>query len=81
MDLAATKDLTDTHIKRYCDERRSNARQINPRYVALWESIEALLLAGGKRLRPHLLITAYTGYAESGDINDILRDAVALVCL
>jgi geranylgeranyl diphosphate synthase type II len=77
MDLAATKDLTDTHIKRYCEERRSNARQISPRYVALWESIESLLLAGGKRLRPHLLITAYTGYADANNIDDILPAAVA----
>ena len=77
MDLTATKTLTDSHIKRYCEERKVNARQISPRYVALWDSIETLLLAGGKRLRPHLLITAYMAYAEEGKLDDILPAAVA----
>jgi len=77
MDLTATKTLTDTHIKRYCEERKVNARQISPRYVALWDSIETLLLAGGKRLRPHLLITAYMAYADEGKLDDILPAAVA----
>lgn len=77
MDLPATKVLTDKHIKRYCEERKTNARQISPRYVALWDSIESLLLAGGKRLRPHLLITAYMAYAKEGSLNDILPAAVA----
>ena len=77
LDLTATKVLTDKHIKRYCEERKTNARQISPRYVALWDSMEALLLAGGKRLRPHLLITAYLAYAEQGRVEDILPAAVA----
>lgn len=77
MDLTATKMLTDVHIKHYCEERNANARHISPRYVALWDSIETLLLAGGKRLRPHLLITAYMAYAQSGDLDDILPAAVA----
>lgn len=77
MDLTATKVLTDKHIKRYCEERKTNARQISPRYVALWDSIELLLLAGGKRLRPHLLITAYMAYAKEAIIDDILPAAVA----
>lgn len=77
MDLEATKELTDTHIQRYCEERKANARHISPRYVALWDSIESLLLAGGKRLRPHLLITAYLGYAKDGMINTVLPAAVA----
>jgi Geranylgeranyl pyrophosphate synthase len=77
MDLTATKVLTDKHIKRYCEERKTNARQISPRYVALWDSIETLLLAGGKRLRPHLLITSYLAYASTGKLADILPAAVA----
>ncbi|MGV9002196.1 MAG: polyprenyl synthetase family protein [Candidatus Saccharimonadaceae bacterium] len=77
MDLTSTKALTDKHIKRYCEERKTNARQISPRYVALWDSIETLLLAGGKRLRPHLLITAYMAYAKEVELEDILPAAVA----
>ncbi len=77
MDLTATKALTDTHIQRYCEERKANARHISPRYVALWDSVESLLLAGGKRLRPHLLITSYMAYAKSGNLDDVLPAAVA----
>lgn len=77
MDITSTKVLIDSHIKRYCEERKVNARQISPRYVALWDSIELLLLAGGKRLRPHLLITAYMAYAKEGKLEHILPAAVA----
>lgn len=77
MDLRATKVLTDTHIKRYCEGRKTNARQISPRYVALWDSIESLILAGGKRLRPHLLFTTYIAYANNGTIEDVIPAAVA----
>lgn len=76
-DLAATKVLIDQHITRYCEERKINARQISPRYVSLWDSIETLLLSGGKRLRPHLLLTAYMAYANEGTIEDVLPAAVA----
>lgn len=77
MDLEATKKLVDMHINRYCEKQKGSARQVSPRYVALWDSIELLLLAGGKRLRPHLLIISYVAYSQSNKIDAILPAAVA----
>lgn len=73
----SVKTLIDTHIEYYCNERRDQAAQISSRYALLWSTIENLLLAGGKRFRPYMLMTTYTAYAPDADTTDILPAAIA----
>ena len=40
--------------------------QFDENYSYLWQTIENLSIAGGKRLRPYLLVLAYQGYGGDG---------------
>lgn len=71
------KHLTDTLIHDYCTERSNEARKIDERYALLWDSVQKLLLAGGKRLRPYMVLLAYRSYAPTEAIEDIYSALVA----
>jgi len=71
------KKLTDTYIQAYCERRSNEALELGPSYYRLWQSIEKLVLAGGKRLRPYMLLATYQAYNPEGSLNDILPAAVA----
>lgn len=64
-------------LRRRLSTRRTNAETVSQRYAELWESIGSLLLAGGKRIRPHLLLTAYMGYEDGGEVEDVLSAALS----
>lgn len=50
---------TDTFLAEFITERRARAEAIAPSYGELWQSIELLVGAGGKRLRPYMLAMSY----------------------
>ena len=77
IDATKAKQLTDEYIKAYCERRASEALELGPTYVRLWQSIENLILAGGKRLRPYMLLMTYQAYHPEGQLNDVLPAAVA----
>ncbi|MFZ1250662.1 MAG: polyprenyl synthetase family protein [Candidatus Microsaccharimonas sp.] len=77
LDQTAVKELVDTHIRYYCEERKNQAKPIGERYVVLWDAIQSLVLAGGKRLRPYMVVNTYFAYAKNPDITTILPAAVA----
>lgn len=77
IDTTAAKQLVDKYIKSYFKYRITEAAELGQSYVQLWESIENVVLAGGKRLRPFMLLATYQAYNPQGELKDILPAAVA----
>ena len=77
LDTAVAKQLVDEYIKSFFQYRSAEAMELGPSYVRLWQSIEQLILAGGKRLRPYMLLATYQAYNPEGTLSDILPAAVA----
>lgn len=46
----------------FCDEKITQAAEIDDRYAVLWREIKQYLQAGGKRMRPRLVLLAYDAY-------------------
>jgi geranylgeranyl diphosphate synthase type II len=63
-DLNETKPYIDNALAQHFAKRLSDADNIDPAYTELWKSIQSLVLAGGKRLRPFILLSTYTAYTE-----------------
>lgn len=76
-DLTKTRDLINTHLESYCLERTTEAANHGSGYVTLWHFISNLLLAGGKRFRPYILLTVYQAYAKDGTSGSVLPAALA----
>ena len=70
------KSLIDTYIGQMFDERIHAARQVSPHYEALWQAINDLYLAGGKRMRPYITLLSYSAFGGE-KITDILPAAAA----
>jgi geranylgeranyl diphosphate synthase type II len=49
-------DQINAELERIFTEELKKARGIHPSYARLWEAIRTIALAGGKRLRPRLLL-------------------------
>jgi len=77
IDTSTAKQLVDEYIKSYFQYRSAEAMELGPSYVRLWQSLEALVLAGGKRLRPFMLLATYQAYHPEGPLSDILPAAAA----
>lgn len=60
----------------YCSEKITLAKTIDERYAVLWHEIRRYLLAGGKRMRPRLVLLAYQGYGGT-DTKNMLSIAAA----
>lgn len=73
----SVKVYIDSHLQQYCKERISYAATVGASYERLWQSIGTLLLAGGKRFRPYMVLAAYEAYAPEAPLDDILPAAVA----
>jgi geranylgeranyl diphosphate synthase type II len=71
------KQLTDEYIKAFCVRRAAEALELGPSYYRLWQSIETLILAGGKRLRPYMVLATYQAYNPTGLLSDVLPAAAA----
>jgi len=77
IDTATAKQLVDEYIGGYFNQRINEAAQLGLSYVRLWQSIENLILAGGKRLRPYMLLATYQAYNPEAKLSDIMPAAVA----
>ncbi len=77
IDTSTAKQLIDEYIKTFCQYRSTEASQIGESYFRLWQSIENLILAGGKRFRPYMLLATYQAYNPDGPLNDVLPAAAA----
>lgn len=71
-----TVDQVQTEINEFLKEftrkRIDDADAISPSYGELWRSIDALLQAGGKRLRPYMVALGYSATAREFDMLSIL---------
>jgi geranylgeranyl diphosphate synthase type II len=77
LDTKVAKQLVDEYITEFFQHRLTEAADLGPSYVRLWSAIETLVLAGGKRLRPYMLLATYQAYTPNGVLNDVLPAAVA----
>lgn len=63
-------------LESFCDKKITEANQINTRYGDLWLEIKQYLLAGGKRMRPRLVLMTYDAYGGKSQ-EDIMAIAAA----
>jgi len=69
----------DEELRAFFADARHRAGEFGPHYAALWESLEQQS-AGGKRIRPRLVLAAYRGFGGD-DLDAATRVAVAFELL
>lgn len=75
----AVVERVDVVLRRSIAARRAAAAKLHPDYERLWAAIDELMFAGGKRIRPYLVVLAFQGLGGKGD--DIYEVAAAHECL
>jgi geranylgeranyl diphosphate synthase type II len=75
-DAASVRTDVDRELKAYYERRCREARALDTAYGRLWDVMLRLESAGGKRLRPYLLVLAYEMYGGTA-YEDILPVAAA----
>lgn len=60
----ASKAMVDAFLTPLLQELTEKARRISPHYETLWQDIETLYEAGGKRLRSYMTLLTYTAYSK-----------------
>ena len=73
------KDVNEV-LDEFYETRLLCAQTMHPSYARLWEAMRATHQAGGKRLRPNLMLLAYQGYGGR-DYKVVLPVAAALELL
>lgn len=71
-----TQQLVGPILKDFFAEQITRAEMMGPEYTALWRAMDTLMSAGGKRLRPYLVILAYQAFSRDS-IQTILPVAAA----
>ncbi len=74
--LGQTKQLVDEYLEDFFQIQGSQAKAISHRYEKLWQTASKLALAGGKRLRPYVMLLAYRAFSDEA-IDKVLPAAVA----
>jgi geranylgeranyl diphosphate synthase type II len=62
IDLIAAQTMINDFLLQYAQQERKRAADLHPLYTRLWESIEQQIGAGGKRLRPYLVMLSYEAF-------------------
>lgn len=75
--VVRTKQLVDEYLEEFFSIQASEARTVSHRYERLWKAAGSLALAGGKRLRPYVVLLAYRAFGDLKTIDKILPAAVA----
>jgi geranylgeranyl diphosphate synthase type II len=58
------KELVDEYLSSVLSERVAQAAGVHPHYERLWQAITRLYTAGGKRLRPYMILLMYQAYSQ-----------------
>lgn len=66
----------DHLLREFYDKQLDAAASLDPAYYDLWSSVSRLAFAGGKRMRPYLIILAYEMY-DGSDYHGVLPIAAA----
>lgn len=59
-----SKHLVDNFLRPLLRQRIEQARRISPHYETLWQDIDKLYGAGGKRLRSYMMLLTFTAYSD-----------------
>lgn len=68
----AVRQQVDQRLEEYCEVQRLMAAQRSPVEERLWRLLSEVSLAGGKRLRPHLIVLSYKAFG--GELNPGIID-------
>lgn len=68
--MGHVKQQVDSRLKEYCRDKIQAARDVSPRYEQLWQVIETTLTAGGKRLRPYMVLLSFHAYNQNAARTD-----------
>ncbi len=60
--MAIVKEHVDAFLADFYSQQIIQAAKVDPAYQQLWQSMEKLALAGGKRIRPYLCVLAYQAF-------------------
>jgi geranylgeranyl diphosphate synthase type II len=74
--LSTVQSSVETVLSSFVQSQHRKAVKLHPSYGDLWESIGQQLSAGGKRLRPYLLVLSYEAYGGE-DTQSIMTVAAA----
>ncbi len=77
LDKKTAKELVDSYLAQYAKQRIQDAQEIGEPYVRMWRSVEKLLVTGGKRFRPYMVLGTYHAYAPESDLTGIVHAAAA----
>lgn len=58
LDLSAGQGMVEDVLDRFFERAKARAAKLGPSYLSLWQTLEDST-AGGKRVRPRILLTAY----------------------
>ena len=61
---SVSKDIVDRFLNPLITQRTNEARSINPHYETLWQDIQKLYNAGGKRFRSYMTLLSYESYSQ-----------------
>lgn len=75
-DLTAVKAAVDKLLGQYFAEKKTLAEAVGDSYVRLWQTMQHLNQAGGKRLRPYMVTAGYRAWGGSST-QDVLPVAAA----
>lgn len=74
---AAVRTKVNDELAAIIDKRLESSAALSSNYYTLWQEIKRTALAGGKRIRPYLVVLGYTLYSDDSSYDDILPAAVA----
>ena len=58
----------EAYLTDFFEQSIANSEAIDPSYARLWQNIRGVTMAGGKRLRPYLVLLSYSLNENGGDI-------------
>lgn len=70
------RNRVDATLASFFTSSVAQAQSISPSYGRLWEAMERLVMAGGKRLRPHMTLLAYEAFGGK-DVDAMVPVATA----
>jgi len=76
LDRLSVTSLINNNLMSFFQDYRRRALKLDKNSAEIWTDMQTVALAGGKRLRPYLLLLAYQAYNGSS-VNDILPISLA----
>lgn len=71
-----SKEMIDAFLRPLISLKVEEARTIDPAYATLWQAIESLYLAGGKRFRSYMTLLVFEAYSNE-PLESIIPSAAA----